>query len=60
VLGPVNVASTLAYHASQTYSRNLQALLGHLLDKEGKPRLDLDDEITGAMVVAHAGEARRR
>jgi NAD(P) transhydrogenase subunit alpha len=60
VLGPVNVPSTVAFHASQTYSRNLQALLGHLLDKEGKPRLDLDDEITGAMVVAHAGEGRKR
>jgi H+-translocating NAD(P) transhydrogenase subunit alpha len=60
VLGPVNVPSTLAYHASQTYSRNLQSLLGHLLDKEGKPRLDLQDEITGAMVLCHAGEIRKR
>jgi NAD(P) transhydrogenase subunit alpha len=60
VLGPVNVPSTVAFHASQTYSRNLQALLGHLLDKEGKPRLDLDDEITGAMAVTHAGEIRKK
>jgi NAD(P) transhydrogenase subunit alpha len=60
VLGPVNVPATLAYHASQTYSRNLQSLLGHLLDKEGKPKLDLQDEITGAMVVCHAGEVRKR
>ncbi|WP_176064553.1 Re/Si-specific NAD(P)(+) transhydrogenase subunit alpha [Anaeromyxobacter diazotrophicus] len=60
VLGPVNVPSTLAFHASQTYSRNLQALLGHLLDKEGKPKLDLQDEITGAMVVTHAGEIRKK
>ncbi|HET9596364.1 MAG TPA: NAD(P)(+) transhydrogenase (Re/Si-specific) subunit alpha, partial [Anaeromyxobacteraceae bacterium] len=60
VLGPVNVPSTLAFHASQTYSRNLQSLLGHLLDKEGKPKLDLQDEITGAMVVCHAGEIRKR
>jgi H+-translocating NAD(P) transhydrogenase subunit alpha len=60
VLGPVNVPSTLAFHASQTYSRNLQSLLQHLLDKEGKPKLDLADEITGAMVVTHAGEVRKR
>ena len=60
VLGPVNVPSTLAFHASQTYSRNLQALLGNLLDKEGNPKLDLADEITGAMVVTHAGEVRKR
>ena len=60
VLGPVNVPSTLAFHASQTYSRNLQALLGNLLDKEGKAKLDLADEITGAMVVTHGGEVRKR
>lgn len=60
VLGPVNVPATLAFHASQTYSRNLQALLGHLLDQEGKPKLDLADEITGAMAVTHAGEIRKR
>jgi NAD(P) transhydrogenase subunit alpha len=60
VLGPVNVPSTLAFHASQTYSRNLQALLGELLDKDGKPKLDLAEEITGAMVVTHAGEIRKR
>jgi NAD(P) transhydrogenase subunit alpha len=60
MLGPVNVPSTLAFHASQTYSRNLQALLGNLLDKEGKPKIDLADEITGAMVVTHAGEVRKR
>jgi H+-translocating NAD(P) transhydrogenase subunit alpha len=60
VLGPLNVPSTVAFHASQTYSRNLQSLLQHLLDEQGKPRLDLADEITGAMVVTHAGEVRKR
>jgi proton-translocating NAD(P)+ transhydrogenase subunit alpha len=60
VLGPLNVPSTLAFHASQTYSRNLQALLGDLLDKEGKPKIDLADEITGAMVVTHGGEVRKK
>ena len=60
VLGPVNVPSTLAFHASQTYSRNLQSLLQVLLDKEGWPKLDLADEILGAMVVTHAGEIRKK
>lgn len=60
VLGPLDVPSTVPFHASQTYSRNLQALLEHLLDRDGVPRLDLADEITGAMVVTHAGEIRRR
>jgi NAD(P) transhydrogenase subunit alpha len=60
VLGPVNVPATLAFHASQTYSRNLQSLLQHLLDKEGRPKLDVQDEITGAMIVTHQGEIRQR
>jgi H+-translocating NAD(P) transhydrogenase subunit alpha len=60
VLGPLNVPSTVAFHASQTYSRNLQSLLQHLLDKEGKPKLDMADEITGAMAVTHGGEIRKK
>ena len=60
VLGPVNVPATVAFHASQTYSRNLQALLQHLLGDDGKPRLDVQDEITGAMIVTHQGEVRAR
>ena len=60
VLGPVNVASTVAYHASQTYSRNLQALLQHLIDAKGHLRVDLADEITGPMALTHAGEVRNR
>ena len=60
VLGPVNVPSSVAFHASQTYSRNLQALLQHLLGKDGAPKLDLDDPITGAMALTHAGEIRKQ
>jgi proton-translocating NAD(P)+ transhydrogenase subunit alpha len=60
VLGPVNVPATVAFHASQTYSRNLQSLLQHLLGEDGKPRLDVQDEITGAMIVTHQGEVRTR
>ncbi len=60
VLGPVNVPSTMAFHASQTYSRNLQSLLAHLIAKDGTPKVDMQDEITGAMAVTHAGEIRKR
>ena len=60
VLGPVSLASSVPFHASQTYSRNLQALLQHLLDKEGRARIDMADEITGSMVVTHAGEVRKK
>ena len=57
ILGPANLASSVPLHASQMYSRNLLTLLQHLL-KDGAPVLDLADEITGAMVVVHAGVVR--
>jgi NAD(P) transhydrogenase subunit alpha len=60
VLGPVDLASSVPFHASQTYSRNVHALLEHLAGEQGRPRIDLSDEITDAMVVTHAGEIRRR
>jgi NAD(P) transhydrogenase subunit alpha len=59
ILGPANLASSLPLHASQMYSRNLWTLLQHLL-KDGALVLDLADEITGAMVVVHEGEVRRK
>ena len=42
--GPVNLASTVAVHASQMYSRNLFALL-QLMLKERQLHLDFGDEI---------------
>ena len=59
ILGPANLASSIPFHASQMYSRNLLTLLQHLL-KDGALKLDLTDEITGAMVVVHGGEVRSR
>ena len=55
VLGPVNLASSLPYHASQMYSRNVTTLLKHLV-KDGALALDLDDEITRGALVTHGGD----
>jgi len=60
ILGVLNLASTIPLNASQMYSRNLQAVLGHLITKEGALRVDLADEITGAMTVVHQGEVRAK
>lgn len=56
IVGLVNVASSLAYHASQLYSKNMMALLNHLLDEEGKPKFDFEDEITLNTTITHQGE----
>jgi NAD(P) transhydrogenase subunit alpha len=58
VYGPLNLPATLAHHASQLYSRNVMGLLDLIIDKEGKLKLDLNDEVVGAMCVAHGGEVR--
>ena len=51
LVGLTNLPSTMPYHASMLYSRNIQALLLHLAP-EGQLNLDWDDEITkGACVT---------
>ncbi len=54
VIGTRNLPSTMAYHASQLYSRNVGALLLHLAP-EGELVLDWDDEITSGACVTRAG-----
>jgi H+-translocating NAD(P) transhydrogenase subunit alpha len=51
VLGPVNLPAGLPGHASQMLSRNLSALLLHLV-KDGAPALDFTDDITAGACVA--------
>jgi len=56
ILGPENVPSELAHHASQMYGKNMQTLLELILDEEGNLNLDFNDEIVAGTVVAHKGE----
>lgn len=55
IVGPLNIPSKLAYHASQMYSKNMLALLNHLL-KDGQPEFDFEDEITRNTTITHQGE----
>ena len=55
IVGPENLASDVAYHASQMYGKNIQTLLELILE-EGEINLDFEDEIVAGTVVAHAGE----
>jgi len=50
IVGTTNLPSSMAYHASQLYSRNVGALLAHLAP-EGELVLDWDDEITSGACV---------
>lgn len=59
ILGPVNIPSTVPFHASQMFGRNVLALLQHLIGKDGALVLNPADEITGAMLVTHDGKVLR-
>lgn len=56
IIGPENVPSTLPYHASQMFGKNMENLLKLLLTEEGELQLDFEDEIVRETVVAHEGQ----
>ena len=53
VIGTINLASSVPYHASQLYARNVTAFLVHLF-REGS--LHVDDEIARETLVTQGGE----
>lgn len=55
IIGPLNIPSMLAYHASQLFSKNMLSLLNHLLE-DGEPSFDFEDEITLKTTITHQGE----
>jgi H+-translocating NAD(P) transhydrogenase subunit alpha len=55
ILGPLNLASTAPYHASQMYGTNLAAFL-KLMVKNGELTINREDEIIRETLVTHGGE----
>ena len=55
IIGWYNLASTVPYHASQMYARNLTAFLLHLV-KDGKLQLNTADEIIRDTLLTQSGE----
>jgi H+-translocating NAD(P) transhydrogenase subunit alpha len=55
MIGFTNLPSTMPFHASQLYARNVVALLRHLAP-EGELVLDWDDEITAGACVTRTQE----
>jgi NAD(P) transhydrogenase subunit alpha len=55
IIGPVNVAATVAHHASQMFSRNITAFLVHL-KKHGFPAPDTQDEIVRDTLITRDGQ----
>ena len=55
IIGWFNLATTVPYHASQMYARNITAFLLYMV-KEGKLQLNLEDEIIRSTLVTQGGE----
>jgi NAD(P) transhydrogenase subunit alpha len=55
IIGNSNLPSTMSYHASQMFSKNVERFISHLSDENGF-KMDMDDEITQKSLVTRDGE----
>jgi len=55
IIGAINLASSVPYHASQMYARNLTAYLTYMV-KDGKLEWNREDEIARETLITHGGE----
>ncbi len=53
--GPENLSSTVPFHASQMFAKNVATFLLHLV-KKGEVTLDMEDEITKGTMMTKGGE----
>ena len=57
--GNSNLPSTMAYHSSQLFSKNIEAIIDHCHSEEGF-KLDKEDEIIDGMLFIENGEIRHQ
>ena len=55
ILGPVNLPSTIPFHASEMYSKNITTFLLNMV-KDGKVCVDTEDEIVRETLVTRDGK----
>jgi NAD(P) transhydrogenase subunit alpha len=55
IIGAINLASSVPYHASQMYARNLTTYLTYMV-KDGKLQLNLQDEIVRETLITNGGD----
>jgi len=54
IIGPLNIPTTVPFHASQMYAKNISTFLLHLVD-EGNLKIDTEDEITEGTLITRGG-----
>ena len=55
ILGPDNLASTIPYHASQMYAKNLVTFFDLLVTKEGELNINMEDECISETMITRDG-----
>ena len=55
IIGPLNVPSSVPYHASQMYAKNVAAFL-NLIVRDGEVSLNMEDAIVRDTLLTHEGE----
>jgi NAD(P) transhydrogenase subunit alpha len=56
IIGPTNVPSSVPFHASKMFGKNIENLLNLLLDDNGDLQLDFEDQIVTDTVISHDGD----
>ena len=55
IIGPMNIPTTVPYHASQMYAKNVATFIQHLVE-EGNLKIDTEDEITAGTLITQGGK----
>ena len=55
ILGPCNLSSTIPFHASQMFARNVVTFLKEI-SKDGAVALDMENEVHSGTLLTHEGE----
>jgi NAD(P) transhydrogenase subunit alpha len=56
IVGPENIPSTVPYHASQMFAKNIVTFLLNMIDKENNLSINLEDEIVKDSLITHEGK----
>ena len=58
ILGPANLPSTIPFHASQMFSKNVWTFLKEMVKKDQGLVVDLNNDVVGPTCPTHQGEVR--
>ena len=59
IVGETNLPALVAADSSSLYARNVLDFLKLVVDKDAAFKLDLEDDIVAACLMAHDGEVKR-